>query len=96
MYYLPGSHKVNGFDDTAIGEEIGDYFERFPHFRGVMPVPGEMEPGDAGFHNGLLAHGAGPQHDPELAARHDRRLHARRIGVQRHPERPLRTPRWQP
>ena len=64
MYYLPGSHKLNGFDDTAIGEEIGDYFERFPHFRGVMPVPGEMEPGDAGFHNGLLAHGAGPNMTP--------------------------------
>ena len=64
MYYLPGSHKVNGYDDTPIGEEVGDYFEHFPRFRDVMPVPGEMEPGDAGFHNGLLAHGAGPNMTP--------------------------------
>ena len=33
-------------------------------YRDVMPVAGEMEPGDAGFHNGLLAHGAGPNMTP--------------------------------
>ena len=64
MYYLPGSHKVNGFADAPIGQEIADYFEHFPQFRGVMPVAGEMEPGDAGFHNGLLAHAAGPNMTP--------------------------------
>ena len=64
MYYLPGSHKVDGFADAPIGQEIADYFEHFPQFRGVMPVAGEMEPGDAGFHNGLLAHAAGPNMTP--------------------------------
>ena len=44
--------------------EISEYFETFPQFSAVMPVAGEMEPGDAGFHNGLLAHGAGPNMTP--------------------------------
>ena len=65
MYYLPGSHKVNNFDNTGIGEEMAEYFERFPQFAGVMPVAGAMQPGDAGFHNGLLAHGAGPNMTPD-------------------------------
>ncbi len=65
MYYLPGSHKVNGFEDTGIGVEMAEYFERFPQFSGVMPVAGEMAPGDAGFHNGLLAHAAGPNMTPD-------------------------------
>ena len=65
MYYVPGSHKVNNFDNTGIGEEMAEYFERFPQFGGVMPVAGAMEPGDAGFHNGLLTHGAGPNMTPD-------------------------------
>ena len=64
MYYLPGSHKVNDFSNTGIGKEMSEYFEAFPQFSGVMPVAGEMQPGDAGFHNGLLAHGAGPNMTP--------------------------------
>ena len=64
MYYLPGSHKVNDFSNTGIGMEMSEYFEKFPQFSSVMPVAGEMEPGDAGFHNGLLAHGAGPNMTP--------------------------------
>ena len=65
MYYVPGSHKVNNFDNTGIGEEMAEYFERFPQFGGIMPVAAAMEPGDAGFHNGLLAHGAGPNMTPD-------------------------------
>ena len=64
MYYLPGSHRIGTWDDVAISQEMGLFFERFPQFRDVMPVAGEMEPGDAGFHNGLLAHGAGPNMTP--------------------------------
>ncbi len=64
MYYLPGSHKIGSWDDVAISQEMGLFFEQFPQYRDVMPVAGEMEPGDAGFHNGLLAHGAGPNMTP--------------------------------
>ena len=64
MYYLPGSHRNETYDDVPISQEMGLYFEQFPQFRDVMPVAGEMEIGDAGFHNGLLAHGAGPNMTP--------------------------------
>lgn len=64
MYYLPGSHRNENYDDVPISREMGLYFEQFPQFREVMPVAGEMEIGDAGFHNGLLAHGAGPNMTP--------------------------------
>lgn len=64
MYYLPGSHRTGSYDDVAISQEMGLYFEQFPQFREVMPVAGEMAAGDAGFHNGLLAHGAGPNMTP--------------------------------
>ena len=64
MYYLPGSHRNENYDDVPISQEMGLYFEQFPQFREVMPVAGEMAIGDAGFHNGLLAHGAGPNMTP--------------------------------
>lgn len=64
MYYLPGSHRNENYDDVPISREMGLYFEQFPQFREVMPVAGEMASGDAGFHNGLLAHGAGPNMTP--------------------------------
>ena len=64
MYYLPGSHKNASWDDVGISEEMGLFFEQFPQYRDVMPAAGAMEPGDAGFHNGLLAHGAGPNMTP--------------------------------
>lgn len=64
MYYLPGSHRNENYDDVPISREMGLYFEQFPQFREVMPVAGEMAIGDAGFHNGLLAHGAGPNMTP--------------------------------
>ena len=64
MYYLPGSHKNESYDDVGISQEMGLYFDQFPQFREVMPVAGEMRAGDVGFHNGLLAHGAGPNMTP--------------------------------
>ena len=64
MYYLPGSHKLGSYENLAIREDTGGYFEVFPQFKGVQPIVGEMKAGDAGIHNGLTAHGAGPNMTP--------------------------------
>lgn len=64
MYYLPGSHKLGNYENLAIREDTGGYFEVFPQFKGVQPIIGEMKAGDAGLHNGLTAHGAGPNMTP--------------------------------
>ena len=64
MYYVPGSHKLGSYENLAIREDTGAYFEVFPQFKGVQPIVGEMKAGDAGIHNGLTAHGAGPNMTP--------------------------------
>ena len=64
MYYVPGSHKNVSYDDVDIDEDMGGFFTEFPQFKEVDPVVAEMKAGDAGFHNGLLAHGAGPNMTP--------------------------------
>ena len=64
MYYVPGSHKLESYENVPILENIGGYFEVFPQFKDVEPIAGEMKAGDAGFHNGLTSHGAGPNMTP--------------------------------
>ncbi len=64
MYYLPGSHKLARYDNVDIGQNMDALFEYYPEFRTIEPVAAVMKPGDAGFHNGLTAHGAGPNMTP--------------------------------
>ena len=65
MYYLPGSHlkadyeRKGGFDPN-----MGTLFDQYPEFREVEPIPVVMPAGAAGFHNGLMAHAAGPNMTP--------------------------------
>ena len=65
MYYLPGSQKLECYEDLAIpGPNLGGYFEIFPQFKNVEPIAAEMKAGDGGFHNGLTTHGAGANMTP--------------------------------
>ena len=64
MYYLPGTHKLENYDEVTDWENIGGYFEAFPQFKDVEPIPAVMKAGDVGFHNGLTSHGAGPNMTP--------------------------------
>ena len=64
MYYVPGSHKLESYESVAIREDTGGYFEKYPQFKEVEPIAGVMKAGDAGIHNGLTAHGAGPNMTP--------------------------------
>lgn len=60
MWFLPGSHKMAGFEITPIGMDMNGIFETYPQMAGIDPVPVPMKAGDCSFHNGLVAHGAGP------------------------------------
>jgi ectoine hydroxylase-related dioxygenase (phytanoyl-CoA dioxygenase family) len=64
LYYLPGSHKISTFENSSIDQNIAGLFKIYPEFKTIEAVPAEMKAGDAGFHNGLTAHGAGPNMTP--------------------------------
>jgi phytanoyl-CoA hydroxylase len=60
LYYVPGSHQAQRFDNVDIGPELGALFDVYPEWRSVEPVPCPVPAGGCTFHNGLTAHGAGP------------------------------------
>jgi phytanoyl-CoA hydroxylase len=61
MAYLPGTHTSAEFHrNVGIGKDFGGLFNAYPEWRGIEPMVGVMKRGDCGFHNGLTAHGAGP------------------------------------
>ncbi len=64
LYYLPGTHKSATYDNVGIGQNIGDIFRVYPQWAKIMPVPAVMKAGSCGFHNGLVAHGAGANMSP--------------------------------
>lgn len=64
LAYMPGSHMKVRFDNVGIGPEIGGLFNVYPALKDTEPVMAEMKAGDAGFHNGLTAHGAGANMTP--------------------------------
>jgi ectoine hydroxylase-related dioxygenase (phytanoyl-CoA dioxygenase family) len=65
MSYLPGTHRTAEFSrNSGIGHDFGKLFTAYPEWAGMMPVFATMRRGDCGFHNGLTAHGAGPNMTP--------------------------------
>jgi phytanoyl-CoA hydroxylase len=65
LSYIPGSHRVcTQARNSDIGIDFGDFFKRYPELKDTHPVLAPMRPGDAGLHNGLTAHGAGPNNTP--------------------------------
>ena len=64
LYFLPGSHKTATFENVGIGENIGDIFRVYPDWATIEAVPAPMKAGSCSFHNGLLAHAAGPNMTP--------------------------------
>jgi len=64
LLFVPGTHKTARADNVGIGKELGALFDLYPEWTEIEPVLVEMEPGDASFHNGLTAHGAGANLTP--------------------------------
>ncbi len=64
LYFLPGTHKICGYDPVPIGAQMDAIFERYPSCRDIEPVAAEMKAGWCSFHNGLTIHGAGANMTP--------------------------------
>ena len=65
MYYLPGSHKIAHYGKNGhFGPNMGALFDEYQEFREIEPVAAKMNAGSAGFHNGPIAHAAGPNMTP--------------------------------
>jgi phytanoyl-CoA hydroxylase len=65
MCYLPGTHRGAEFTrNVGIGPDFGGLFKTYPEWKSIEPIVGTMRRGDCGFHNGLTAHGAGPNMTP--------------------------------
>lgn len=60
LYFLPGTHRLAGYDNVKIGHNLNALFETYPAFAAIEPAVMEMRAGSCSFHNGLLAHAAGP------------------------------------
>lgn len=68
MWYVPGSHKTATYENSGIGQNLGELFEVYPQWKEIDPVAVPVAAGTAVFHNGLAAHGAGAN-----MTRHSRR-----------------------
>lgn len=61
MQYLPGSHRTARMDkNLSIGSDFDGLFKMYPEWRKIEPVRCSGRAGTAVFHNGLVAHAAGP------------------------------------
>jgi len=58
LYFIPGSHKLTGFDKITIGRNMDGVFDVYPQLRKANPVAAPMKAGSCSFHNGLTVHGA--------------------------------------
>jgi phytanoyl-CoA hydroxylase len=64
LYYVPGSHLAQKFDNVGIGNELGALFDVYPEWADVAAVPCPVPAGGALLHNGLTFHGAGANMTP--------------------------------
>ncbi|MEP7342394.1 MAG: phytanoyl-CoA dioxygenase family protein [Acidobacteriota bacterium] len=61
MRYLPGSHHTARMDkNLSIGSDFDGIFKYYPEWKKIEPVLCPCRAGTAVFHNGLVAHAAGP------------------------------------
>lgn len=61
MQYLPGSHLTARMEkNLSIGADFDGLFNIYPDWRKIKPVLVPCRAGTAVFHNGLIAHAAGP------------------------------------
>jgi len=58
LFFIPGSHKLTGFDKITIGKNMDGIFEIYPELINTKPVAATMRAGSCSFHNGLTIHGA--------------------------------------
>ena len=60
LYFIPKSHELARSENVSIGENMNELFRVYPEMAEHDAVAVPMKAGSASFHNGLVAHGAGP------------------------------------
>ena len=58
LFFLSGSFKHTGFENSAIGRNMDGIFDAYPQLSGALSVAAPMKAGSCSFHNGLTIHGA--------------------------------------
>ncbi len=48
----------------SFGPQVGAIFDEYPEWRDLEPIAVTLQPGSASIHNGMIAHGAGPNMTP--------------------------------
>lgn len=64
LWYLPGTHRQGDFTHVEIGAGMGDLLAVYPEWRSIAAVPTPIRGGGLVIHNGMIAHGAGPNMTP--------------------------------
>ncbi len=64
LWYLPGTQKLGDFTHVEIGTGMSDLIKVYPQWRAIRAVPTPVSAGGLVIHNGMVAHGAGPNMTP--------------------------------
>lgn len=64
LWFLPGTHKLATFDNVGIGPNIGDLFKVYKDWATIRATPVIIKAGSCSWHNGIIAHAAGPNMTP--------------------------------
>lgn len=64
LWYLPGTHRLGDFTHLEIGTGMSDLLQVYPDWRAIAAVPTPVRAGGLVIHNGMVAHGAGPNMTP--------------------------------
>lgn len=59
LYFIPGSHKKQSYENVGIGHTMDALFKVHPDWAAQPSACAAMKAGSCSFHNGLTAHGAG-------------------------------------
>lgn len=59
LYFLPGTHRKTGFENSVIGKNMDGIFDVYPQLATIQATAAPMKAGSCSFHNGLTIHGAG-------------------------------------
>jgi ectoine hydroxylase-related dioxygenase (phytanoyl-CoA dioxygenase family) len=60
LWFLPGTHSLATYDNVGIGHNMGDLFKVYEDWAKIPAVPVTIKAGSCSWHNGLIAHAAGP------------------------------------
>ena len=83
LYYVPGSHKAQKFDNVDIGKEIGALFDVYPEWRDVAAAPCPVPCRRSTTPQWAYVPWRRRKYDTRVAPGHHLRLYARRVDLQR-------------